>query len=266
MIDKVCILCGGDYDLDHGIHGACWVRWRNAHAPPVESTGYKYPPAPCTADAQPRCAFGITEFQECDRPLHHTGPHGPRRERDSSHGKEAGADVPGGHAGAAAHTQEAGEAKGTKGGEGRPGDCAGPPEVPRVQPVTPNASPAQYVPCAGCNLPAYRSPLATDNMLTFCSEMCEEDSRPSGVCPHEDGTDPDEPSNRGWICAICEPERVAPSSGVDEVQLRSDERVGTLDNVCKWLAGNGYRKAARALFDNRSLFYSATPFTRKGEP
>lgn len=29
------------------------------------------------SDDQPRCAFGITEFQECDQPLHHTGPHGP---------------------------------------------------------------------------------------------------------------------------------------------------------------------------------------------
>lgn len=36
------------------------------------------PEEKCTSEVPLRCAFGITEFQECDKPLHHTGAHEQR--------------------------------------------------------------------------------------------------------------------------------------------------------------------------------------------
>jgi hypothetical protein len=56
--------------------------------------------------------------------------------------------------------------------------------MPLLDRSTDEACKAQHVPCAGCKKPAYRSPLATDNMVIFCSKTCEEDSRIAPESPN----------------------------------------------------------------------------------
>ncbi len=198
---------------------------RSEAATPVESTGYKYPPAPRTAEALMPQAIGrqvmadlnndlrtaeanpvvtttcelcgtteelLSRAEGCVRCFDVYACKARRRERDQS--------------------------------------C-----------MTPSRS------YAGPSVPSPSSPSSgsgTESAPNACV-TCGEPTR----CPRE---------HYSWHQQQAQRDAASPTPCVDYAQAEADARVGVVDEVCKWLAARGDKATADALWQSRMAFYLAT--------